>query len=75
MKTQNLDWQRAKTTRLYVTPPMSERLYTLWREGKMAFGEMDVALTTRIYKTEIKKGSHVLHAILFCIDCFIFYRW
>ncbi len=32
---------------------MSERLYTFWREGKVAFGEMDVALTTRIYKNTI----------------------
>lgn len=56
------EWQRAKTTRLYVTPPMSERLYTFWREGKMAFGEMDVALTTRIYKTTIiSAGLWLLH--------------
>ena len=62
MNKATLDWQRAKTTRLYVTPPMSERLYTFWREGKMAFGEMDVALTTRIYKTEIiSAGLWILH--------------
>ena len=56
------DWQRAKTTRRYITPPMSERLYTLWREGKVAFGEMDVAITTRIYKTTIiSAGLWILH--------------
>ena len=56
------DWQRAKTTRRYITPPMSERLYTFWREGKVAFGEMDVAITTRIYKTTIiSAGLWILH--------------
>jgi len=58
----NKDWQRAKTTRRYITPPMSERLYTFWREGKVAFGEMDVATTTRIYKTTIvSAGLWILH--------------
>lgn len=62
MDNKTLEWQRAKTTRRYVTPPMSERLYTFWREGKVAFGEMDVALTTRIYKTEIvSAGLWILH--------------
>ena len=62
MNTRTKDWQRAKTTRRYVTPPMSERLYTFWREGKVAFGEMDVALTTRIYKTTIiSAGLWILH--------------
>ena len=60
--TGNSDWQRAKTTRRYVTAPMSERLYTVWREGKVAFGEMDVATTTRIYKTTIiSAGLWILH--------------
>ena len=58
----NPDWQRPKTTRRYITPPMSERLYTLWREGKVAFGEMDVAITTRIYKSTITSaGLWFLH--------------
>ena len=62
MNSNGLDWRRAKTTRRYITPPMSERLYTFWREGKVAFGEMDVALTTRIYKTEIvSAGLWILH--------------
>ena len=62
MTQNNTEWQRAKTTRRYLTPPMSERLYTLWREGKVAFGEMDVALTTRIYKTTIvSAGLWILH--------------
>lgn len=32
-------WQRPKTTRVYFHPPMSERMYTLWREGKVIFGD------------------------------------
>ena len=32
---------------------MSERFYTLWREGKVIFGEHDVAVTTRKYKETI----------------------
>ncbi len=32
-------WQKPKTTRLYIHPPMSENFYTLWREGKIIFGE------------------------------------
>ena len=32
-------WQRPKTTRRYIHPPMSERFYTMWREGKFIFGE------------------------------------
>lgn len=39
------NWQRACTTRLYVQPPKSERLYTLWREGKLCFGENDNPIT------------------------------
>lgn len=39
------NWQRACTTRLYVHPPKSERFYTLWREGKICFGENDNPIT------------------------------
>ena len=37
-------WQRPKTTRRYIHPPMSERIYTIWREGKLIFGECEVAV-------------------------------
>ena len=40
MSIEKTEWKRSKTTRRYLTPPMSERLYTFWREGKVAFGEM-----------------------------------
>lgn len=34
--------KRPKTIRRYVHPPLSERLFTLWAEGKIIFGEYDV---------------------------------
>lgn len=34
-------WQQPKTTRRYLHPPMSERIFTLWREGKIIFGEVE----------------------------------
>ena len=37
-------WQRPRTTRRYLHPPVSERMYTLWREGKIIFSEIEVAL-------------------------------
>ena len=39
------NWQRARTTRLYIQPPRSERFYTLWREGKICFGENENPIT------------------------------
>lgn len=35
------DWQRPRTTRRYLHPPKSERMFTLWAEGKIIFGEED----------------------------------
>jgi len=39
------NWQRARTTRLYIQPPKSERFYTMWREGKICFGENENPIT------------------------------
>ena len=39
-----MEWQRPKTTRRYLHPPMSERMYSLWREGRLIFGEIEVAI-------------------------------
>jgi len=36
------EWQRAKTTRRYIHSPKAERIFTLWAEGKMIFGEVEV---------------------------------
>ena len=45
------NWQRARTTRLYIQPPKSERLYTLWREGKICFGENENPITDYMAQT------------------------
>ena len=42
-------WQRPKTTRRYIHPPMSERFYTLWSEGKVVFGEAEAALGAKYF--------------------------
>lgn len=36
-----MSWQRPKTTRRYLHPPKTERMFTLWREGKLVMGEVD----------------------------------
>lgn len=33
------DWVRPQTTRRYLHPPRAERMFTLWPEGKIIFGE------------------------------------
>lgn len=42
-------WQKPKTTRRYIHPPMSERFYTLWSEGKLVLGEAEAALGGKYY--------------------------
>ncbi|MBE6930281.1 MAG: hypothetical protein E7463_08380 [Ruminococcaceae bacterium] len=39
------EWQRFKTTRMYLHPPKAERLITLWREGKLMLGEVELPIT------------------------------
>jgi hypothetical protein len=34
-------WERPKTTRRYLHGPFAERMLTFWREGKIAFGEVE----------------------------------
>ncbi len=34
------NWERAKTTRRYLHPSKAERMFTLWREGKIIMGEV-----------------------------------
>ena len=42
-------WQRPKTTRRYIHPPMAERMFTMWREGKIVFGENELAVRSQYY--------------------------
>ncbi len=43
-------WERPKTTRRYLHGPFAERLLTFWREGKIAFGEVE--------RSEGKSSTH-----------------
>ena len=43
------EWLRPKTTRRYLHPPKSERMFTLWREGKIVFGEVQKGEDWRSY--------------------------
>lgn len=36
-------WQKPITTRRYLHPPKSEKLHTLWAEGKLVFGDIEAA--------------------------------
>lgn len=36
------EWQKPITTRRYLHPPMSERIVTLWSEGKIILGDIEV---------------------------------
>lgn len=48
--------QRPKTTKRYIHPPYSERMFTLWAEGKIIFGEHDFDLeTTNIMAERIQR--------------------
>ncbi len=50
-----MEWQRPKTTRRYIHPPKAERMFTLWREGKIIFGEIE-APVNKPYGDIISQG-------------------
>lgn len=56
----NSKWQRPITTRRYIHPPKSERLYTLWLEGKIIFGELEHAICSQ-YNSLISSGIWFVH--------------
>ncbi len=41
MVTSETGWVRQKTTRRGLHPTRSERMFTLWLEGKIIFGDVD----------------------------------
>lgn len=43
------EWEKVVTTRRYLHPPKSERLFTLWSEGKITFGEIIKCIAERSY--------------------------
>ncbi len=59
--------ERIKTTRRYLHPPFSERMFTLWAEGKIIFGEHDVELESsrimehRVYDQQVSCGIWPLY--------------
>ena len=48
-------WQQPNTTRTYLHPPKAERMVTLWREGKLMLGLVELAPgpTVPKYHTEV----------------------
>ena len=49
-------WQKPITTRRYLHPPRSERLHTLWLEGKLVFGEVFAPDGLEDYTSYISSG-------------------
>ena len=43
------EWQRPQTTRRYIHPPKAERMFTLWKEGKIIFGEINEPIRANCY--------------------------
>jgi len=39
------EWKKFKTTRMYIHPPKAERMFTLWREGRIMFGEIEMPIS------------------------------
>ncbi len=54
-------WARPKTTRRYLSPPKSERIYTLWAEGKLMYGEMIREPRWSSYYTQMCSGLWFVH--------------
>lgn len=50
---QNATWPRVKTTRRYLHCPKSERMYTLFAEGKVIFGEITEGNNGEAYWDEV----------------------
>ncbi|MBE6883544.1 MAG: hypothetical protein E7487_02945 [Ruminococcaceae bacterium] len=54
-------WLRPRTTRRYIHPPKAERMYTIWAEGKILFGEVVKNIDWRSFKTLECSGLWLLH--------------
>ena len=55
------EWQRPKTTRRYLHPPKSERLFTLWAEGKIVMGENMLGVDHTSYPELWSSGIWIVH--------------
>lgn len=55
-------WARPETTRRYLQGPLSERLLTMWREGKIMYGEVCHEHDWRLnYEDQIGHGVWLVH--------------
>ena len=54
-------WKRVQTTRMYLHPPMSDRMYTLWRDSKLIFGHNKVAINEEYFDL-VSSGIRFLFA-------------
>lgn len=61
MNTVTSSWARPKTTRRYIHPPKAERMYTLWAEGKIIFGEVVKGIDWRSYPRLECSGIWLVH--------------
>jgi len=57
----NRKWLRPVTTRRYIHPPMAERMYTIWAEGKIIFGEVIEGIDWRSYEELDCCGIWLVH--------------
>lgn len=55
-------WKKIKTTRRYLHPPRAERLFTLWPEGKIIFGD-EIDGSDVVDK---KQGYEYYHTLISC---------
>lgn len=46
-------WLRAKTTRRYIHGPKAERMFTIWAEGKIVFGEVEGGFDPSAYWRDV----------------------
>ena len=55
------EWLRPKTTRRYLHPPKAERMFTLWREGKIILGDVVRGIDHRSYAELDCAGIWLVH--------------
>ena len=58
---ENTSWQRPRTTQRYLQPPKSERVYTLWAEGKLTLSEVLPGKDFNSQLRHIFSGLWLLH--------------
>lgn len=54
-------WNRPKTIKRYLHPPMSERIFTLWAEGKIIMGKNEKGVDFAGYHKRMMSGLWLVH--------------